>query len=492
MRTRPLVIPVVLAVLQWGCTDLLTEEPKSVITTENFFRSAADAEAAIAAAYQPLSSGDVWDTALQWGLNAASDDARVGPEEENNNIIALTQLRWDARNPYVAGSTSSTGPWAGLYRIITRANLILERVPAIEMETTQKDQVLAQAKFLRALSYFYLVRLYGDVPVVTTTEEQFAFGERTPKADVYARIIQDATEAETVLPSSWDAAQKGRATQGSANALLAELYLWRSSAEGMNEWQQAADAAKKIIDSGVYALLPNYIDAFLPRSETRSEEVFAAQASNATGAPSLAIAYWTYPRALDPNGNGGWGTYQPLPWFIESYPTGDYRREVSFFTSGKTPDGRDTTFLPHIYKFRPTDRPGPFDDNWPIYRYADVLLMYAEALNELGQPDQAIQYVNQVRARARNGTGAEGRAQPADLTAMSQAATRDAIFQERHWELAFESKRWFDMVRRGADYFLAAEARDPTATDPQPTDMLWPIPQAQIDLNPQLAQNPGY
>ena len=492
MRTRPLVIPVVLAVLQWGCTDLLTEEPKSVITTENFFRSAADAEAAIAAAYQPLSSGDVWDTALQWGLNAASDDARVGPEEENNNIIALTQLRWDARNPYVAGSTSSTGPWAGLYRIITRANLILERVPAIEMETTQKDQVLAQAKFLRALSYFYLVRLYGDVPVVTTTEEQFAFGERTPKADVYARIIQDATEAETVLPSSWDAAQKGRATQGSANALLAELYLWRSSAEGMNEWQQAADAAKKIIDSGVYALLPNYIDAFLPRSETRSEEVFAAQASNATGAPSLAIAYWTYPRALDPNGNGGWGTYQPLPWFIESYPAGDYRREVSFFTSGKTPDGRDTTFLPHIYKFRPTDRPGPFDDNWPIYRYADVLLMYAEALNELGQPDQAIQYVNQVRARARNGTGAEGRAQPADLTAMSQAATRDAIFQERHWELAFEGKRWFDMVRRGADYFLAAEARDPTATDPQPTDMLWPIPQAQIDLNPQLAQNPGY
>src|SRR5919112_1131953 len=118
--------------------------------------------------------------------------------------------------------------------------------------------------------------------------------------------------------------------------------------------------------------------------------------------------------------------------------------------------------------------------------------MYAEALNELGQPAQAIQYVNQVRARARNGTGSEGRAQPADLPTMSQAATREAIFQERHWELAFEGKRWFDMVRRGADYFLAAQAQDPTATDPQPTDMLWPIPQAQIDLNPQLTQNPGY
>jgi starch-binding outer membrane protein, SusD/RagB family len=492
MRTRSLVLPVALAVLQSGCNDLLTENPKSVITTEGFFRSAADAEAAIAAAYQPLSSGDVWDTALQWGLNAASDDARVGPEEENNNIIALTQLRWDPRNPYVAGSTASSGPWAGLYRIITRANLILERVPEIEMDATAKDQVLAQAKFLRALAYFYLVRLYGDVPLVTTTAEQFAFGARTPKADVYARIIQDATEAETVLPLSWDAAGKGRATQGAADALLAELYLWRSSAEGTNEWQQAADAAKKIIDSGVYALLPNYIDAFLPRSETRSEEVFAAQASNATGAPSLAIAYWTYPRALDPNGRGGWGTYQPLPWFIASYPAGDYRREVSFFTSGTTPSGQDTTFLPHIYKYRPTNRPGPFDDNWPIYRYADVLLMYAEALNELGEPGQAIQYVNQVRARARNGTGAEGRAQPADLPATSQAATREAIFQERHWELAFEGKRWFDMVRRGADYFLAAQANDPTATDPQATDMLWPIPQAQIDLNPQLTQNPGY
>jgi starch-binding outer membrane protein, SusD/RagB family len=309
---------------------------------------------------------------------------------------------------------------------------------------------------------------------------------------VYARIIQDATEAEAVLPLSWDPANKGRATQGSADALLAELYLWRSSAEGKGEWQLAADAAKKIIDSGVYALLPNYIDAFLPRSEQRSEEVFAAQASNATGAPSLAIAYWTYPRALDPNGRGGWGTYQPLTWFIDSYPAGDYRREVSFFTSGITPEGRDTTFLPHIYKYRPTNRPGPFDNNWPIYRYADVLLMYAEALNELGRSAEAIQYVNQVRARARKGTGNENRAQPADLPPMGQAETREAIFQERHWELAFEGKRWFDMVRRGAEYFLAAEAQDPTATDPQATDMLWPIPQAQIDLNPQLTQNPGY
>jgi hypothetical protein len=131
--------------------------------------------------------------------------------------------------------------------------------------------------------------------------------------------------------------------------------------------------------------------------------------------------------------------------------------------------------------------------NWPIFRYADVLLMHAEALNEQGQTAAALALVNQIRARARNGTGSESRAQPANLsTTLSQAAAREAIFQERQWELAFEGKRWFDMVRRGFDYLRAALAKDPTATDVQQTDMLLPLPQAQLDINPALTQNPGY
>ena len=146
-----------------------------------------------------------------------------------------------------------------------------------------------------------------------------------------------------------------------------------------------------------------------------------------------------------------------------------------------------------MYKYRPTARPGQQDVNWPIYRYADVLLMYAEALNEQGQTANAITYVNMLRARARNGTGSEARATPVDVSpALSQSDARTAIFAERKWELAYEGKRWFDLVRQGFTAFQVAESSDPTATNIQATRMLWPIPQAQIDLNPALTQNPGY
>jgi starch-binding outer membrane protein, SusD/RagB family len=472
-----------------ACSDVLTEEPRDRISTEAFYKTAADAKAAIAATYRPLSTGSLWGTNLQWSLNAATDESRVGPEEENPNIVALTQLAWTTTNPYIAGSTASGGAWAGLYQLITRANLVLAKVPAIEMDETQKNQILGEAKFLRALGYFYLVRLYGDVPLVLTPEEQEALGGRTPQAQVFAQIVKDATEAEAALPATWTATDKGRATKGSAEALLAEQYIWR------RDWPNAAADAKKIIDSGIYGLQPNYINAFLPGSQNRNEEVFAAQSSSATGAPAIDIAAWEYPRAMNPNSNGGWGTWQPLQSFINSYPAGDYRREVSFFTSGIDPTGKVVTFLPHVYKYRPTQRPGQQDVNWPIYRYADVLLMYAEALNEQGQTATAIQYVNMVRARARNGTGAENRAAPADLpTSLTQAQARQAIFDERKWELAFEGKRWFDLVRQGFPAFQAAETTDPTVipANIQPTRMVWPIPQAQIDLNPALTQNPGY
>jgi starch-binding outer membrane protein, SusD/RagB family len=472
-----------------ACSDVLTERPRDRISTEAFFQTAADAKAAIAATYRPLSTGALWGTNLQWAVNAATDEARVGPEEENPNIVALTQLAWTTTNPYIAGSTASGGTWAGLYQMITRANLVLARVPAITMDETQKNQILGEAKFLRALGYFYLVRLYGDVPLVLTPEEQEALGGRTPQAEVFAQIVKDATEAEAALPATWPATDKGRATKGSAQALLAEQYIWRK------DWPNAAANAKKIIDSGVYGLQANYINAFLPGSQNRNEEVFAAQSSSATGAPAIDIAAWEYPRNMNPNSNGGWGTWQPLQSFINSYPAGDYRREVSFFTSGIAPNGQVVTFLPHVYKYRPTQRPGQQDVNWPIYRYADVLLMYAEALNEQGQTATAIQYVNMVRARARNGTGAENRSSPADLsTGLSQAQARQAIFDERKWELAYEGKRWFDLVRQGFPVFQAALMTDPTVipANVQPTRMVWPIPQAQIDLNPALTQNPGY
>lgn len=489
MNAKYLLIPVALAALA-GCNDMLTETPRAAIVTETFFKSAADAKAAIASTYQPLSTGTLYGQNLQWALIAGADEGFVGKDEENINIINLTRTNWDRTNGYV------TGPWTGYYTIITRANLVLEKVAGVDMDATAKSQILAEAKFLRAFAYYNLVRLYGDVPLVTTTEEQTQLGPRTPKEQVWAQVIKDATEAAADLPLSWDTANKGRATKGAANTLLADVYVWRSSAESSNEWKKAADAAKTVIDSGVYSLVPDYIDAFLPGSQNRSGEIFAVQATAASGGSTVSTASWTYPREMGAGNPGGWGTYVPTASLLNLYQPGDYRKEVSYFTHGPDPKGKDVTFYQeHVYKYRPTARPGPENVNWPIYRYADVLMLYAEAQNELGNQALAAQYVNMVRARARNGEGGENRAEPANVAVLGQAAMRDAIFNERRVEFAMEGKRWFDLVRRGADYFRSQEiANDPTAVagNLSADKLLWPIPQSQIDLNPELTQNPGY
>jgi hypothetical protein len=478
------------APLAQGCTDLLVENPKDTITIENFYTSDADARAAIAATYRPLSDQGIFGTSMKSALIMAADDARVGPLEVNAAIIAVSQLRLDPTLPRVTHE-----PWAAWYDIITKANLIIETFPGRSgMSDAVKSQVIGEAKFMRALGYFYLVRLWGDVPLVTTAADQVGTPSRTPKEQVFAQILKDAQEAEAALPVSWPAAEKGRAPKGAAQALLAEAYLWRSSAEGKNEWQLAADNAKKIIDSGVYRLVANYLDAFNPGSQNRSEEIFAAQATGAANGPTVRTADMFYPQEMGATTAGGFASVVPLPWsYDSSYAAGDYRREVTYFTSGKTTAGATVTFAPHVYKYRPTTHPGPMDCNWPIYRYAEVLLFEAEALNELGRTSEAVTYLNQVRARARNGTGAENRAQPANYAGpLTAAAVRDTIFEERRIETVFEGDRWFDLIRRGPTYFLTMMKRDPTATSVQATDMLWPIPQRERDVNPNLTQNPGY
>jgi len=399
-------------------------------------------------------------------------------------------MQWDATTPRVTHE-----PWWAWYDIVTKSNEIIERLPrATRMTEVVRAQVIGEAKFLRALSYFYLVRLWGDVPLVTTLEEQVGTPSRTPKEQVFAQILKDAQEAEAALPVSWPAAQKGRAPKAAAQALLAELHLWRSSAEQKNEWQLAADAAKRIIDAGTYRLEANYLNAFLPGSQNRAEEIFAAQATAVANGPQIRAADLFYPQELGANSAGGFASVVPLAWsYDSSYARGDYRRDVTYFTSGRTTAGALVTFPPHVYKYRPTTRPGPQDVNWPIYRYAEVLLFNAEALNELGRTAEAVTFLNQVRARARNGTGTENRPQPANYAgALTQDAVREAIFEERRIETVFETDRWFDIVRRGSAYFLNALRRDPFATDAEATDMLWPIPQREIDVNPNLIQNPGY
>ena len=494
MRSKHLLptAALLMAFVQAGCGDLLTETPRSIVTADNFFRTAEDARAAIIAAYTPLAGN------LLYALNASADDSFTSPLEENPILTGMGSLHYDARN------TQFANHWNAMYDVITRSNGVLEKVPDVSMNENAKNNILGEAKFLRSFAYFHLVKLFGDVPLVRSAEEQLADATRAPKAEVYAQIILDAEEAEALLPATWAATERGRATKGAAAAHLANVYTWLSSKENSGQWDRAAAAAKRVIDTNLYRLETNWLSAFLPSSQNSAESVFLALACGATGCPTITTSQWMYPREMESNGTGGFATQMPLPEFIATYPAGDYRAQtgsqvglpgpngVGYFTSGRRLNGQTVTFAPHIYKFRQSAKPGPADVNNPLIRYADVLLTYAEAVNELGRPDEAVTYVNMIRARARNGAGSENRPEPANLPVMSQTQMREAIFQERSWETAHEGKRWFDMVRRGQAYFLGSLAKDKYATGADPNDMVWPIPQSQIDVSPTLTQNPGY
>ena len=515
-----------------GCSDLLNEDPHGFTTTGTFFQTGADLNSGTIAIYNALRGlqGQApWTT-----LELASDQARADNREPNAGTYGPDRLDYDA-------STGLTGGyWTTMYTVITRANLVLAKGPGIEAGNAQtKTYNLAEAKFLRGYAYFWLTKVYDGVPLLRTPEEQAnPRPVRTPTEQVHQAIIQDLTDAEADLPATWASsdgygnATQGRATKAAAQMALADLYLWRSSYLGTNEWQQASDWAKKVIDSGLWSLQPNYLSTFLPRNKGNKEMIFMITNSGVTTNARSLFQLFYYPRdwGLDQGQGGGWGLIHPTDWFFNSYVAGDYRRgaDTGFAAtsayvwggcgvSGLCPTWTDSVTHvvrhdtladgPMPYKYHKTDNGSNWtlnDVDTPLYRYAEAILIYAEAQNELGTSATAITYLNMIRARARQGTGAESRAEPHDYTAAElpdQAAVRDAIFMERMWEFAFEAKRWFDLVRRDSETGQSGYwANSLTTHDPNANlggnvvgfRKRFPIPQGQINANPSLCQNAGY
>jgi starch-binding outer membrane protein, SusD/RagB family len=303
---------------------------------------------------------------------------------------------------------------------------------------------------------------------------------------------------------------------------LANVYVWRSSFMVSNEWQQASDWSKKVIDSNQYALNNSYFGVFLPSNRNNREMILRVVA-----APDRAGTTYTNtfgPRQLGFTGSpgGGFGTLKPTRWFLSSYARGDIRGSVgpqgdtvAYRTTGCFADpargcpvltqGVEPGFtnVPHVWKFRPSTTTNALGDvDVALYRYAETLLYYAEAQNELNNTTTAIQAVNQIRARARRGaTGNESRVEPADLPlTLTKQQVRDAIYMERAWELSFEhASRWFDLVRRDSmepGYWEGQlRAHDPQAGSRGPLAAhlkRFPIAQTERDLMPSIEQNPGY
>src|SRR5438128_3094527 len=528
MNSKRLIGPVLLlfSLTVIACSDLLVEDPKAFTTTDTFFKTGADLNSATIAIYNSLrglQGQSNWTT-----LELASDMARADNREPNAGTYGPDRLDWSA-------STGRTGSyWTTAYPMITRANRVIAKAASVQtQDEAMRAYNVAEAKFMRGYAYLCLTKAYDDVPLLLTPEEQAnPRPTRTPVNQVHQAIIKDLTEAEAALPATWKATDgfgvptQGRVTKGAAQMALADLYLWRSSFLLTNEWQQASDWAKKVIDSGVWALSNDYLSTFLPRNKGNREMILVITNSGLTTNTSSIFQLFYYPRdwGLDQGQGGGWGLIHPTTWFYNSYLPGDYRRDTGrgFASQGAyvwwgcsvsnvcpaTSPAPNDTFAdgPMPYKYRKSDNGANWqlnDVDVPLYRYAEAILIYAEAQNELGNTAVAVQYLNMIRARARKGTGAESRAEPHDYgTAgelIDKLSVREAIYMERAWELAFEGKRWFDLVRRDSEepgyWANSLRAHDPNVEKLHALATFkkrFPIPQTQINANPALTQNPGY
>jgi hypothetical protein len=381
--------------------------------------------------------------------------------------------------------------WIQLYRAVSFANFALGGIPDSPINEGLKTRLVGEASFLRAMMYFELVRLFGEVPLILEEDAEINPGKNSVE-EIYTLIINDLNVAVNSLPVSYEAGNGlGRATLGAAQAALARVHLTRG------EWQLAADYASSVINSGTYALWPDFADAFRIANENGQETVFGVGFGDAGGA----ISFWEVgqfnvrllPRSLNtviPGINAqGW---QVATWDLyDAFEEGDRRREVTFMTDIEG-DPLDDPYIRKYWDEIGEPRGGNTEADFPLIRYSDVLLMYAEALNELnGGPNaEAYDAINQVRRRARF-DGTEDQPVLEDLSGLTQDEFRDAVLLERRKELVAEGHRWFDLVRTGKLFELVPLAKE--GVTPQPFNVLFPLPQEEVDLNQNLLpQNEGY
>ena len=486
--------------------------PKSSYSDANFFQTTQQFSAAVTAAYAPLRDVVVND----YLMSEMRSDNTIYQSFLSNRGTAYTDR--EALSEFMDASTNSytAAEWQYCYQVISRANIVISRLPAATaVSADTAAQFDGQCKFLRALMYFKLVRLFGGVPlfVKEVTTADGAFLPRDSVTKVYAQIVADCNDAIKELPAPKSFPQTGAATKGAATMLLADVDVY------LKNYADAVTLLNTLPSMG-YGLNANYADAFKPANKNGKESVFEVQflGGTATGDSPDPLLFHFLPRsnstalvtglAINNTTTGGWNT--PTKDLISAYEANDKRLDSSigivegtydasnYFTYSAVksiigypgpPAGK--VAVPYIKKYQhtPAAISGNSDD-FPIYRYSEALLLLAEAMNEQGQ--SPLTPLNTVRERA---------GLP-DLTATDQATLRAEILHERRIELAFEDKRWHDLVRSGTAVAVmnAFGAVLQTQITYLPVGsyvvndnkLLYPIPAAEIGVNTLLTQNPGY
>jgi len=458
-----------------SCSDILVEDPESIVAPSNFYRTREDALAAVNGVYVELGNRSTINRHFTIMTDGVSDDVTITTGADR---VSLDLYRHSAQNEVL------DEVWPGYYRGVNRANAAIDNVARIDMDAALRARLVNEARFLRAMYYFNLVRWFGDVPLpVTETASLSGLAvERTPEAEVYAQVEADLRAAIDTLPATYPATDAGRATRGAAQTLLAKVQLTRGDYEGARQQLEA------VIGSGQYTLFPTYAAVFDIATENQVEHIFMIQHKQGTPrAAGYMTSYYPVQSTL------GFATFLPTTGptgIYDAYEAGDTRKELYIppNVTYRDPLGRSfPTTQPYVLKYFDADASrSDQDNNFPLLRYADVLLMYAEVVNEMDGPSgAAYAAINQVRRRA--GLG--------DLTpGLGKDAFRDAVLRERRVELAFEGHRWFDLKRTGRLIATMQAHLDQLAAGStvQPFHQLYPIPQRELDVNPALTQNPGY
>ncbi len=488
IKTLLLAAPAAL-IMTAGCNKkFLDVDPQAQQPAEQFWQSEADATKAVNAMYANLRS---WENVAFASIaieSVGSDDAEKGSSTGDATFFnAFDNFTVTATDGQIQSF------WNGQYQNINFANQILDNIPAITMDANLKSRYIAEAKFVRAYAHFRLVRAFGDIPLrlkVPVGASEYNI-PRTAKAAVYTAIEQDLTDAAAVLPQTYPVADKGRITKGAALALHAKVAMYQQ------KWDVVLSLTNQVMGMG-YDLFPNYEAGFRIPNENNIESVFEIQAQYVPGNCGISNSQYSEVQGVRGVTGGGWGFNVPTADLAGSYEANDPRRDATIIFRGETtPQGdaipavgdnpmyNQKSYVPFALNVECASGSG---QNIRVIRFADVLLMNAEAANEVGGATNttlALSSLNRVRARAR--TGAPAGTLP-DVIVTDKAALRQLIWRERRAELAMEFDRLFDVIRQGR----GAAVLGPKGFVAGKNEV-WPIPQNEIDLSAGvLTQNPGY
>lgn len=474
MKNLKLGISTMLMLLLFaGCKkEFLEKSPPDALTEVGFYNSAERAQLGVNAIYVSLQSA--------WSINLLRIYDVPSGEVLLSNTVPLEYNNFT----YFPALNQIHDTWRGLYEGIYRANLAIANIPAINMADALKNQYIGEAKFLRALSYFDLVNLFGAVPLVTQPlpNTNAALIARTPVADVYKVIIADLLAAEAGLPVSFSGTNLGRATKGAAQALLGKIYLYNK------DYTNAEKYFLLVINSGRYGLMGNFQEVWHRSFENNKESIFEVQFADIGGSGSNGRNGSFLPAV-----NGATGSALATKRAFDAFDPADPRRGMSIFKPGDAFAPNVSTALAAFspvwsatgYAVKKGMWPIMYVNsngiNYPLIRYADVLLMYAEAANELNKLTEARAAVNQVRARPSVNMPVITVAETG-----TKAAMFNAINKERQVELMFEFIRFNDLRRWG----LAEQVLGPLGY--RAKHALFPIPQLELDINSKLTQNTGW